>query len=452
MKFLRLEAVIIFAFIWLQMLGGFITDLTYVGLIFYALINVKTALKALTLGVLLLFLNPALFPGSDYQLILRWVLLLAAIVRIYLNWLVLHAKVYKWFLYLLIFSIASILLAFLNSYYVTVSIVKSIILFLGLSAIILGFIQSKNTNWHSWFFTLFCVVLMSGIPLVFMPEGYYRNQRDFQGILNHPQAYGVYMVIPTLWLTGLVFSEISKTKGVKTKGILILPIVLAWITIFLSNARVAMFAALLAVLLSLAFKARLDLKKAVGSFFKKPLFISILLLGIILAVFQSEIIVDRTTRFIFGGHYFQETKGIQAIGEAFYASRGFLIMKSWNNFKEHPWTGIGLGVPSDLDFGVEKTEMFGIPIGAPVEKGFLPSALLEEVGIIGSFLFVFFLLTLAKPVLKQGKLPVVWLFFCSIFVNFGEMIFFSPGGLGLHTWLFLGFAFSSSIGSLFKKE
>ena len=82
------------------------------------------------------------------------------------------------------------------------------------------------------------------------------------------------------------------------------------------------------------------------------------------------------------------TKGDGEFGgltEAFAESRESLIDRSMDNFRQYPIAGIGFGVPSDTSQELfEVKRVGGIPISASVEKGSLPSATLEETGIIGA--------------------------------------------------------------------
>src|SRR5262249_33043058 len=82
----------------------------------------------------------------------------------------------------------------------------------------------------------------------------------------------------------------------------------------------------------------------------------------------------------------------------------------------------------------------GLPLSAPVEKGFLPTAVLEETGIFGAIFFALFLFSAMRLVVRRGDIVLAWIFFTCLFVNVGEMIFFSAGGLGLYIWLLMGWA------------
>ena len=102
-----------------------------------------------------------------------------------------------------------------------------------------------------------------------------------------------------------------------------------------------------------------------------------------------------------------------------------------DNFIKNPILGNGFGVPADGRFGGEVVEVFGLPISAPVEKGFLPTAILEETGILGTTLFFWWLL-LAFCYACRGQSGIFGaLFAAAFFVNFGELSFFSVNSLGL---------------------
>jgi uncharacterized membrane protein YwzB len=210
-----------------------------------------------------------------------------------------------------------------------------------------------------------------------------------------------------------------------------------WITVFASRARTAMLAVILGVLLTMiiAIVYRTEWKNNLLRIIKKPVFVLVLFLLIITTVFLNYSVSNETK-----WEYFY--KRGSSIYESIYLSRGFLIEDSWKNFQEHPLTGIGFGVASDKkDFIIEEAKFINIPLSAPTEKGFIFSALLEEVGIIGTFLFLLFFFKLIKPIIKYGDLPSMWLFACAFFISFSEMIFFSLGGLGMHIWLCFGLAF-----------
>jgi hypothetical protein len=120
----------------------------------------------------------------------------------------------------------------------------------------------------------------------------------------------------------------------------------------------------------------------------------------------------------------------QSVEEALQTRSGG-VEAQIENFMKSPFLGNGFGVPADGRFRGEVVEVFGLPISAPIEKGFLPTALLEETGILGTSLFLWWLL-LAFHFVCKGRIGVFEALFAAAFtVNIGELSFFSMNSLGL---------------------
>ena len=132
------------------------------------------------------------------------------------------------------------------------------------------------------------------------------------------------------------------------------------------------------------------------------------------------------------------------VSGAFLESRGGGALSQWQNFVDQPWLGHGFGVYAHGSPSSSVIEAFGIPISAPIEKGFVFTAVLEETGVLGGLLFFTMLFMLARAVWKNEDLRWVALFASCIAVNIGECILLAPGGIGLLDWLLIGMAISSS--------
>ena len=147
-----------------------------------------------------------------------------------------------------------------------------------------------------------------------------------------------------------------------------------------------------------------------------------------------------------GKFIFKYGRGADAsVTEAFSKSRGAGITSEWRNFLARPLVGHGFGISPSPSF--ESTQIldpfFGLPLSAPSEKGFMPTAILEETGILGTLCLIPLLGSLIWLVSHRSDIATTWIFFTSILVNVGEMVFFSFGGIGLYTWLIMGWATSS---------
>ncbi|NBV45148.1 MAG: hypothetical protein EBR86_05775 [Planctomycetia bacterium] len=117
-------------------------------------------------------------------------------------------------------------------------------------------------------------------------------------------------------------------------------------------------------------------------------------------------------------------------------SRASKIDESVANFRENPVFGIG--------FQVAKSEAFirnATIFTAPVEKGFLPTAVLEEGGIVGACAFMVFILAMPLTFIFQRNGPALAAFFTFIGSSLTEVSVFSPGGSGGFGWVMVAAAY-----------
>lgn len=266
------------------------------------------------------------------------------------------------------------------------------------------------------------LLLLCSLPFLFIPEvGYLLNGTGFQGVMSHPQAFG-----PTAALTGvLVGGRIlgGAKPGWRDIGLFCLCVVL----VVLSEARTAGVAMALGLMLSSIISPILA-----GTSFKKMLpglrsrrlgLIAILsIIPLMLAgPFLSEKISD----------YLLKRSDSTNIVAAADVSRGALITRMFSNIQENPWQGIGLGVASDpSEMLVERDPFFGLPLSAAVEKGVMPIAVLEELGVLGALGVAAWI----GAILVRGARAGVQKFavlMTLLLVNLGESMLFSAGGMGL---------------------
>mgnify|MGYP004047240727 CR=1 FL=1 len=138
-------------------------------------------------------------------------------------------------------------------------------------------------------------------------------------------------------------------------------------------------------------------------------------------------------------------------------------MISYECFLDHPWIGIGFGQPTP-DIYAKKYEfintgysayysqdwitrdpIFGLPISAPVEKGVFITAILEEIGIIGTILYTIFYLKWSKLIiLRSQSIFNVLLFFTIFSISFFEFVWFSIGS-SMFLWLWLGYVTNNAL-------
>ncbi|MEX0929743.1 MAG: O-antigen ligase family protein [Balneolales bacterium] len=398
----------------------------------HALRGVKESIEALTFSFLIGFLNPGMFDFPSGALALRWLILISAFGRVLFT--VMFAERYtipKPIGSLLYFAMVCIALSVAASFHPMISMVKIIMFTVGAFTILMGFQLTADYKeyWERWFVNFYFFVMLVSLPFILTEVGYYNNMAGFQGILNQPQAYGLFLAPFTAYYTARIILQ-EDASLVSVLGML-----LGWISIFFSQARMAFVAVTLSVVFLLIIRMMRGIPQTTrqGSFITYPVIVAACMAGIIL-VFNIDPVLEKFGSFVNKGYDFDTYE------EGYQQSRGYMVDRSLNNFTDNPVMGIGFGIDSRLDDRtVGQAEFMGIPLGAPTEKGFLLSAVLEEIGLVGMAFFVFFFAGLISYVFRLPLTSEHALFLGCIFVNIAEMVFFSFGGSGLYLWLLIGF-------------
>jgi hypothetical protein len=437
-RFLWKEAVVISMLIWSQCLGGLADMLSFVLLAGWALAGRRQALQALSVSGLIVLLNPGLFPDQTSGSFMKWLVLILAASRILLASIARPRRLPPSVIWLTLFAITAGVSSRVMSYDFAVSAFKLAAFYLAILAVLLAFHSSADLkyHWQSWLFTLFVVVLVSGLPLLVLKVGYFRNNQGFQGILNHPQAYGVFFAPLTAMAIGIWLE-----RGRRLHAVALVALV-GGLTLLSSQARTAVFAMLLSFLCTMltAVLRRRDWLASMSGPWRKWTSLTVMLAMAAGLVSQSGLLERGTLGFLEKGNDALDASG------GLRQARGRLMDMSWSNFLDHPILGIGFGLASDpSSFEVERHPILGIPVGASTEKGFMPTAVLEEDGIVGTIVLLLLLASLALPIIRRGSVAHSLLFWTCLFTNFGEMCFFAMGGLGLHIWLMMGFASACSV-------
>ncbi len=367
---------------------------------------------------------------------LRWIILLTSFSRIIFDYIVENRRIPGVIIALFVFSIMAAIMAVVVSYAPVISLLKLATFTIGVITVVLGFeMMSKEKDyWASFYITIYFVVIILNILIYVLGLGYYRPYMGFQGLFYHPQTLGVFLVPFLALLTGILL------RGGRSY-ILITGLLLGYIQLFATKSRTSVLALGLGLVLVLLFN---PYRKAILLLVFGRLERLALLFLILAVALLSPSIQNRLLEFI------QKNPETELeLSERFEASRGGLISKSIENFQKSPVIGIGFGVASDREaLAVDRSSTFGVPLSAPTEKGFLPSAILEETGILGTILFLVLFVLLVKPVIISSYGELAWMMMAAISVNVGEMIFFSFGGPGLFVWLIIGLSRLYGGGSL----
>ena len=405
-------------------LNSYTADISYLVLAAYAFLGKQQVIQALVLSWFFTMLNSNA-PSVEHTSLLRYVVLFSAFISIYLKTNFIKHDILS--LITILFGIFVIFHSFYVSYFPIISILK-IISWLIVMILLLKTWSEFNTREHKdlqkWIIKFLLLIAIISLPTHFVREiGYIKNSFGFQGVLNHPQAFGATIAI----FTSILVGEMLLQK--RPSWLIMVTILLSLLMIFLSQTRTAGLGLIFAVGFSLVFFFILN-------FFKKQsyapvlksyrFFIIFLFSSLLLLIFYSELGPQISNFISKGGRV-----DLLGIFEAYKKARAVLFIPMMENISENFVSGIGFGIASDpVSMSVKLDPFFDLPIQASVEKGVLVLMVLEELGIFGFIIFLVWVLFLFYRALNNGIKAFIVV--SSIFIiNLGEATLFSPGGLGL---------------------
>lgn len=251
----------------------------------------------------------------------------------------------------------------------------------------------------------------------------------FMGMTNHSQCLGPAVSTLSVVLLGDLLFSIKKIDLLYVAMLLCCPYL-----IYLTSSRTGMGS----YLLGQAFVVWVFMNaRGIGARWKSRVMTSAIMLATVLLISLGSIpsMHDRIIKFV--------TKSTDAdtavTTEQIISSRHGLMDQSINNFKKSPFIGNGFQVSEEM----KRMNKGGLAIlSAPIEKGVWVTAVLEEGGIIGWTIFVFFLLTcITLSIKRRAYIGASCLFVCML-TNLGEFSFFSMSYIGGFTWamVFVGLA------------
>jgi hypothetical protein len=405
--------------------GGEIANLSYFVLAGYALFGRVQLIQSLTLLWFFSFIGPDITPQASSASVLRYIVIVAAAVS-----LLLHKYIKRPFRRVSLLVFATLCLgvfifihSILFSLIIDVSILKTfswLIVILVLMSAWEGLDNLERTRLEKQLFGGLAVLMLICLPLIFTNIGYIRNGYAFQGILDSSQSWGLVMAVLGSWLIGRL------SEKVKYRWLDMILLGLSMVLLVMSATRTAGLALVLAASFSsiIYFITRVSILSFIRTIF------AVSIISMITWISLS----DQLTTFIFKK---DSVTNAFKIGEA---SRGVLVFPMLTNIVENPMTGIGFGIASQPSKRViHRKGVFGIPVGAPVEKGVTPLAILEELGVLGLIVVVLWVWMLIRRSYQSGFTPFLVLS-TVLFTNLGEASLFSTGGMGLLFLVFLAWS------------
>jgi len=396
-------------------------DFSYLILAGYALLGRRQIIEALLLSWFFSTLSTEIIPIAKYGSFFRYILLVVCFYSIFIRANFRKSNVITlctiglgvFFIFNSIFYSQVPTISFLKAFNWTLVIVILLLAWQGLDS--LEYEDTKN-----WIKIFLLMIILISIPTLLIPKiGFSVNVTYFAGILNHPQAFGMTAAVLAAILIGETFFQNKST---------ILSVVIIIICISLtvvSGSRTAGFALFLAVIISLLLFPILTIRKIKSLFNLKKNKFHIITIFLLLMIILSPFIFDLISTFMTKTN--QST--VDGIIDAYTKSRAVLYMPMIDNILENPLRGIGFGLASDWSSMYIKY-FKGIPVSAPIEKGVLPLAILEEVGVFGFTFFIVWILLLVRLAIANSFSDTLILLTFLIF-NLAEAGLFSPNGYGM---------------------
>lgn len=413
------------------------SDVSFIILASYALLGRVQAIQALTLSWLCVMINPGLAPEANATIGRFFVLFAAAFTVASRSNLFRKGRFANHIA--VVTTLFGIFIAF-HAVFVSqlpdISIAKTINWILALTTLLSawsGLTLEQSEALEGWLFGLFTTIVFASLLFINVPEiGYRRNGLGFQGILNHPQVFGSTMAVFSALMVGRSLE--SKKPSIRLLSLLCLVFAL----LLLSETRTAGLAFIFGIAFSISYFIFFQNRKiksllpALRGLRFKLLLLFVVLLG---SIFSQQLF-DLVDHFI--------TKSgradVDGLWAAYQGSRAVLFEPMLANISAYPLTGIGFGISSFPDLmEVTRDPIFGLPLGASIEKGSAPLIVLEELGIPGFVLFVFWILALLRCSALRG-VRTVGVLIVILLINLGEGLLFSPGGMGMLILILLSWA------------
>ncbi|NCD41766.1 MAG: hypothetical protein EOL88_06695 [Bacteroidia bacterium] len=398
----------------------------------YAMNGRRQAVEAMAFSVVVKYANPALVAFPPFFGLYAWgFLYIASFSLLFRSKLRSNSLI----LPLTLFYITVLCISFWSRY-PAISMLKATSFYVVVVSVLSGSLSMNKEDFQRLsrtIFSLSIMVLLFSLPTYFLHNiGFLRNGRGFQGILNHPQAFGIFWSPLCAWFIVRIF--FIKNVAHLKKWVTLLCLLVA--CMFLSKSRTSMVATGLALFIS--FPVFLGQRShSIGISMKKGAVLFLLVIAIVLALLgTSDTFSNAVSGFMTKG----QTK--VSVGEAFEHSRGRGVESHLTNFMKSPWIGNGFGVDATVDFGSRVKYLMGIPISASSEKGIVYTAILEEIGVIGLVAFLIFLGAFFSKATRLDP-PLMALLFACLTVNVGEAVLFSVNGNGLIYWVLIGLCLAS---------
>lgn len=407
-----------------------------------ALLTLKSpewAFKALTLSFFGLCCNQWYVPKNSFWTVARFSLPMLLLLRFVFDLAAVRGSLFRhrFFAMHLVFIAVATVLTSLTGYYVHISLLKLFNYTVVTTAVFAGIevMRARRSDLCEWYMTLIVVAVVLG--LASLPLGIAYNAKAlvregavsyFNGPFYHSNTLGPFAAMMSLYVMCVYLFGPYRNRWLCAPLLLVLVYFMR-----ISQSRTSFAALLVSTLVLVGLTFVLTRRRYIAlrlnthrSWMVAGMFVTFFAV-VTLDVVTGGRLTNAVAQFVNKGGK-SETLDLDQV----LASRRGRIEVSIENFRTSPLIGIGFEVGTDEYFKANAT-LFN----APVEKGFLPTAVLEQSGVIGAAVFVGWLLTLAADLALKVNVPGLVLLCGFLTVNFGEVMFFGVAGHGGFGWLLM---------------
>ena len=311
-----------------------------------------------------------------------------------------------------LFAAYTIMASFITGSYPVVSTFKVLSYTIPFLAVVTGIgLTYQRVDWAYYCYLLLTALIIPSAGVI--PFNRFKVVNDsFQGIINHPNLFGIFGAI---YICFLLYSSYSTRHNTGLGWERIVLLGLTFVMIYLSESRTGMFSA--AIILLIYFIT-------MNSESKMKLFLGLAVFSVLVAFYflinnnAYHELLDEINHFIMK----RDTDNILDTREA-------MIEESMNKFHLNPSLGSGFGAPY-----VPWIKSFKFSMSMTYESGNLYATLLGDTGLWGFGLFVIYM----GYILIKAK-PKKWiLFFAPVIISLGEMAFFSTNNIAIYYYIMFG--------------
>ncbi|MFM7520058.1 MAG: hypothetical protein ACKO9B_06265 [Planctomycetota bacterium] len=419
--------------------------------VFFAILVVMTfrspelAFKALLIMWMGLMTNQMLVPKSLVWTPCRLALPFLSFARFSFDLIALRtslfAKVFytSFIVYCLIMAMCSVI----SGWYTLIALIKLINFWVSVSAVFAGAVVLVRRRFDigEWLVSLIIASTVMALVAIAVNGGIVQiregvQSTHFGGAFLHPNCHGSHAAMFVVALVMVFTFTRYQNRWI------VWPLLAAWLLFMVwSKSRTSFVSTVLGMLTLFPFLATSVRTKWIRRVsISRPTAVVVgvgaLVVLVIANIAVDNAIGDAVVAFINKSNRLSDTGELELNVDSVLFSRIGKMEESMANFRENPMFGIGFQVMKS-QFFIQNATLFS----APAEKGFLPSAVLEEGGVVGAFFFVVFIASLLLTFVVERNTPALVMFMTYMGSTMTEVTIFSPGGSGGFAWAMVAAAY-----------